>query len=250
VSRVLIVDDNHELAENIAELLADEGYETTVAFSSEQALTLAKAEKYELVLADIRMPGMNGVELIEVLGKLNPEATFVLMTAYTSDQMLTKAMRSGVEAILPKPLAVERLLEIMPRRVDASLLLVEDDPTLVRVFSEMLENRGYSVRTAMTFASARTEINTRLPDAAVIDVCLPDGNGAELAYELCTNAGIPVVMITGYDHDGVAELVHSMLPATTRYLSKPFDADTLLSALRSFSGTEAEAPREPSGGDR
>ncbi|MGB1017235.1 MAG: response regulator, partial [Nannocystaceae bacterium] len=132
MTRVLIVDDNHELAENIAELLEDEGYETTVAFSSEQALALAKAATYELVLADIRMPGMNGVELIEVLGQLNPEATFLLMTAYTSDQMLAKAMQSGVEAVLPKPLAVERLLEIMPRRVDASLLLVEDDPTLVR----------------------------------------------------------------------------------------------------------------------
>ncbi len=246
MNRVLIVDDNHELAENIAELLADEGYETSVAFSSEQALELARKHNYNLVLADIRMPGMNGVELIEVLGKLNPEATFLLMTAYTSDKTLAKAMRSGVEAILPKPLAVERLLEIMPRQQnDASLLLVEDDPTLVRVFSEMLENRGYAVRTAMTFASARAELNACLPDAAVIDVCLPDGNGAELAYELCTNAGIPVVMITGYDHDGVAELVHSMLPTTTRYLAKPFDADTLLSALRSFA--EGDKPTQPKG---
>ncbi len=246
-NRVLIVDDNHELAENIAELLADEGYETSVAFSSEQALKLAQANNYHIVLADIRMPGMNGVELIEVLGTLNPEATFLLMTAYTSDQMLTKAMLSGVEAILPKPLAVERLLQIMPKQQnDASLLLVEDDPTLVRVFSEMLENRGYAVRTAMTFASAKAELAARLPDAAVIDVCLPDGNGAELAYELCTNAGIPVVMITGYDHDGVAELVHSMLPSTTRYLAKPFDADTLLSALRSFGGSEQKP--QPGGG--
>lgn len=240
--KVLVVDDNHALAENIAEILEDEGYEPMVAYSSQRAIELAESFKFDLCLADIRMPGMNGVELIERLEAVNPDATFVLMTAYASDKVLSKAMEAGVRAVLPKPLAVERLLDIMPPKAGAGLLIVEDDERLIRVFSETLAGKGFHVRTATTFAAAQSEIEHAPPDAAVIDVNLPDGNGAELAYELCTKAGIPVVMITGYDHDGVAELVHSMLPNTTRFLSKPFETSTLLTALRSLGAADSPEP--------
>ena len=240
--RVLIVDDNHALADNLAEILQEEGYETAIAYSSQRALEIAREFRFDMALADIRMPGMNGVELIEALTEINPDATFVLMTAYASDQMMSKAMRSGVRAVLPKPLVVDRLLDLIPAQTGAGLLVVEDDEQLVRVFGEALSGRGYRVRTATSFTAARAEIEDSLPDAAVIDVNLPDGNGAELAYELCTRAGIPVVMITGYDHDGVAELVHSMLPTTTRFLSKPFETTTLLTALRSLGASGSAEP--------
>ncbi|HEY0134044.1 MAG TPA: response regulator [Nannocystis sp.] len=113
----LVVDDNRQLAENLAEILAEEGCRVRMAFSAEEALGAAEAVCPDFVLTDIRLPGMNGVELIRRLVVRAPEATFLLMTAYTSDQILRDASHLGVvRAVLPKPLAIDRLLALLPRR--------------------------------------------------------------------------------------------------------------------------------------
>lgn len=122
--RVMVVDDNRQLAENLAEILSDEGCEVSTAFTAEEALRAADGDHFDLVLTDIRMPGMNGVELVRRLALRDPTATFLLMTAYTTDQVLTAAAQLGVvRAVLAKPLAVEQLLELLPRR--SGVLLVE-----------------------------------------------------------------------------------------------------------------------------
>jgi CheY-like chemotaxis protein len=113
---VLVVDDNRQLAENLAEILADEGCRVRTAFSAEEALGAAEKVCPDFVLTDIRLPGMNGVELIRRLAVRAPAATFLLMTAYTSDQILKDASHLGVvRAVLPKPLAIDRLLALLPR---------------------------------------------------------------------------------------------------------------------------------------
>lgn len=111
---VLIVDDNRDLADNLAEILAEEGCTTRTAYSGEEALKAAEGVHFDLVLTDIRMPGMNGVELVRRLAVREPGTTFLLMTAYTSDQVLSAAEHLGcVRAVLPKPLAIERLLALL-----------------------------------------------------------------------------------------------------------------------------------------
>ncbi|HFE45641.1 MAG TPA: response regulator, partial [Nannocystis exedens] len=82
--RVLIVDDNHDLADNLAELLEQEGYAVATAYSGEKALVLAETDVFDTVLTDVRMPGISGVDLVKRLRGLNPETSFLLMTAYSS----------------------------------------------------------------------------------------------------------------------------------------------------------------------
>ena len=113
---VLVVDDNRLLAENLAEILTDEGCHVHTAFSAEEALGVAEGICPDVVLADIRMPGMNGVELIRRLVVRAPAAIFLLMTAYTSDQVLTDASHLGVvRAVLAKPRVMDSLLALLPR---------------------------------------------------------------------------------------------------------------------------------------
>ncbi len=114
---VLVVDDNRLLAENLAEILTDEGCLVRTAFSGEEALGAAAELRPDLVLADIRMPGMNGVELIERLVVYAPTAIFLLMTAYTTDAVLAAAAHLGViRAVFAKPLPVDKLLAMLPGR--------------------------------------------------------------------------------------------------------------------------------------
>jgi DNA-binding response OmpR family regulator len=231
--RVLVVDDNHDLAENLAELLEDEGYEVATAYSGEDALEIASERSFDTVLADIRMPGMNGVELVKRLSELNPETTYLLMTAYSSDALLGEAMRAGVRAILNKPIDLSLLLKRLPHGA-VNVLVIEDEVQLGELLVEALGRRGYRARVAHSCGDAIEEIENNTPDAVVLDVFLPDGNGAELARELCLDKGIPVVLMTGFDFAGGAELVQSLPSKSSRFLAKPFHTDALLDALRSL----------------
>ena len=236
--RVLVVDDNRALAENLAEILADEGCEPTTAYSAEQALRLAEATHFDIVLTDIRMPGMSGVELIERLSARGSSTTFLLMTAYTSDQMLSAAAHLGVvRAVLAKPLAVEKLLELLPRRCGAGrILVVEPDGAL----AANLRARGYEVHHADCLVQAHKIIDTVIPDIAVIDVCLPGNDGVTLARELCVrsvsgppgvSARIPIIVLTALGHEVDEAELRRIAPQAVQFITKPVATESVLAAL-------------------
>ncbi len=107
---ILIVDDNAPLANNLAEILEHEGHQVATATSSEEALTLAKKIELEGALLDIRMPGMDGIELFERLQAMHPGAVYCLMTAHTVDDRVQRAVDDGVKTVLAKPISVNALL--------------------------------------------------------------------------------------------------------------------------------------------
>lgn len=111
--RVLVVDDNVQLAENLAELLELEGFEVTVFTSALLALRQNESLEFEAALLDVRMPGVDGIELCAALSHSHPAATFVLMTAFTAEQRLEGARSAGAKAVLSKPLPIERLLSLL-----------------------------------------------------------------------------------------------------------------------------------------
>lgn len=110
--RALIVDDNRALAEDLGEILSDEGYEVCVFDDPVQALREGERLHFQLALLDVRMPGMDGVALHSQLRKHHRDAQFVLMTAYSEDDRLDKARASGVHCVLPKPVPLLELLRI------------------------------------------------------------------------------------------------------------------------------------------
>lgn len=110
--RILIVDDNEDLAENVAELLIEEGYQAIPSISPEDAIAKASSEKYDCIVLDVRMPGMDGIDLRRKLVRSQPGACFVFMTAYASDERLELAKRFSL-GVLPKPFAPGSLIELI-----------------------------------------------------------------------------------------------------------------------------------------
>lgn len=108
--QILIVDDNEPLAQNIAEILEHEGHQVATASSAEEALEWASRMPLEGALLDIRMPGMDGVELFEHLQAIHPRATYCLMTAHAIDQRVEQAVANGIKTVLSKPLCVDDLI--------------------------------------------------------------------------------------------------------------------------------------------
>lgn len=244
--QVLVVDDNRVLADNLAEILTDEGHVAHTAYSGEEALAAAADDCFDLVLSDIRMPGMGGVELITRLHERDPHATYLLMTAYAADRMLDSIHRIGIAgAVLAKPLVIENLLALLRAPTEASVLVVEDDVDLAEVIAEDLRDSGYTTRVAHSFAEARAAITAALPAIALVDIGLPDGDGTGLVRELFgaveqSLARVPVVFMTGRARLDADEL-HRLAPGAIRLLRKPFTAETLIKALRSLSSRGAPA---------
>lgn len=247
--RVLIVDDNRELAENIAEILEAEGYDARVAFHPEAAIAIARETPYDVAILDVRLPGMDGVSLFEELSRLHPKATYLLMTAFTTDDRITHALAHGVSAVLPKPIPFDKLMRFLPtpRAGQVSdLLLVEDDEGLREALAEALAGVGYRIRHVSTVASASAELAAATPAAMIVDLRLPDGDGAELARDACARVpGLPVVLTTAYDAEDALAALKRTCAGHVAMLQKPFPTEALLETLRQL-GRPPTTPPPPS----
>jgi two-component system response regulator HydG len=115
--RLLIVDDDLLNGKTLTDIFSINGYEVDVAISGSDALEKARNNDYGCVLSDIKMEGMNGVELLCAMKSLKPAIPFILMTAYSDDALIIQGIRNGAMIALIKPLEIDRLLGHISRIV-------------------------------------------------------------------------------------------------------------------------------------
>src|SRR5215510_11153817 len=101
--RVLIVDDDESLRESLELVLAAEGFEVLGAADASGALERVEASAFDVILCDVRMPGMDGMELLPQLARRMPGSTVIMMSAYGSDDLAIEAMSRGAYDYLTKP---------------------------------------------------------------------------------------------------------------------------------------------------
>jgi two-component system, NtrC family, response regulator HydG len=118
--RILIVDDEATARSALAEILTDEGYKVRTASDGFRALAAAEEFTPDVVVTDIKMPGMDGLELLGRLKALDPEVSVVLVTAFGAVGTAVQAMRSGATDYLTKPLNSDELLVVLERAVESS----------------------------------------------------------------------------------------------------------------------------------
>jgi len=118
-ARVLVVDDEESIRDLCARVLSRAGYTVITAPSGEDAVALLTREAFALVISDIRMPGISGLEVLERAKATYPEIRVVLITGFGTPQMLTRAQQSGVDRICTKRFNPMELLaavrEILPQ---------------------------------------------------------------------------------------------------------------------------------------
>jgi len=107
------VDDDSGMAETLADILSVFGYAVTTASSAVAAVRAVTQTRPDLVLMDVRMPGLSGVEALKRMRALAPQLAVIMMTAFARDDLAEEARRAAALAVLPKPLDVERLLALL-----------------------------------------------------------------------------------------------------------------------------------------
>ena len=119
--KIMVVEDDSALRMTFQELLIDEGWDVVSAEDGYQAINLASDGQIALVLMDIMMPGMNGVEAFMAIKKILPDCVVVMMTGFAEVHLLKKALSEGAMTILRKPVEIENLLGLIDTAIPESV---------------------------------------------------------------------------------------------------------------------------------
>jgi putative two-component system response regulator len=152
VTRVLVIDDEPVLAEIMCETLERAGYETVGADDAERALALLEDETIGLVVSDIVMPRLTGIELLETVHRVRPSVPVLLVTGVDSHANLTSALDGGAAGLLAKPFTPGELVAAVDRARDRSHSVETDlrqrlvTPTLAGALANAIEAREASLQ--------------------------------------------------------------------------------------------------------
>jgi CheY-like chemotaxis protein len=115
---VLVVDDEPDMRVNVARILRRGGHECVMAGSGEEALSLLQERRPDLILTDLRMPGMDGLALLRAVRQHVPPIPVVVVTAYASEATAREALAAGASAFLAKPFTGAQLLDAVRSAFD------------------------------------------------------------------------------------------------------------------------------------
>ncbi|MBW2557910.1 MAG: response regulator [Deltaproteobacteria bacterium] len=128
VGRIIVVDDESELMSTLCEMLGPQGYETAGFLTGAEALTVLKNQEFDLLLTDLMMPEMDGVELIRASLEIDPNLISIIMTGQGTVQTAVEAMRTGAFDYIMKPFKLGTLLPLLSRAMQVRNLLSSIDP--------------------------------------------------------------------------------------------------------------------------
>ena len=118
--QVLIVEDDKDFADSVTEVLEFDEHQVTVLASGEEAVANYDEEAFDLVLLDIKLPGMSGLECLRAIRTINPIANVMIMTGANTEQNRQEAKDSGALLVLQKPFDPLRLLELVKHNFSTS----------------------------------------------------------------------------------------------------------------------------------
>ncbi len=112
-SKILVVDDSQELTEVIHEYMETCGFTVETTTESQDALRLIAANGYDVIISDIHMPGMDGLELMGLIKNRHPDLPVVLITGYSISEARKIAMEKGADAFVAKPFHMKEILDVV-----------------------------------------------------------------------------------------------------------------------------------------
>lgn len=232
--RILVVDDDPAMVDTLCDILDLEGWTPERAYSGEEALAVARSGGPGVVLMDIKMSGLNGVEALRALREVRPDVKVVLMTAYSASSLLEEAVRAGAVAVLAKPLDPAEVMRLLGSLVDRPkrVLVVDDDPDFLTTLAEAVERSGYEVLRARSVDEALSALETNGVAAVLLDMVLPgtEPRDAIVAIRRASPTAA-FVFFSGYEQVLKRAKSDFDAPWVKASLHKPFAVSDLLEAL-------------------
>jgi DNA-binding NtrC family response regulator len=175
---ILVVDDDEAVGKVLAALLTQSGHKSTWVGSAEAALATLEKKAFDLVISDVRMPGLSGLELLKLLRQRSPDLPVVLLTAHGTVQMAVEAMREGAADFLLKPFNRDEVLFVVKKCLSSSESERAAPP---KAAQQKVENADGMVGSSPALEEARGLIRQAAPSPATVLVLGETGTGKELA---------------------------------------------------------------------
>ena len=150
---ILVVEDGKSQREMLRDFLKDEGYEVLEAENGEKALKKIKENYLDLLLLDYRLPGIDGMKVLEKVKHINPEIDVIMMTAYGTIETAVNAMKAGAADYITKPIELQELLILIDRISERRILLRENE-----ILREELRGKGVTTDQIIYQSSAMHEV--------------------------------------------------------------------------------------------
>jgi len=240
--KVLLVEDDEMARRSLKRVIDKEGYETLVASDGEEGLNLFRIEKPAIVITDIRMPRIDGMEVIHTVKDISPSTEIILITAYGDYDTVILALREGALDYLKKPVDLDQLIlslgrareKIAERRkisIKIRLLILEDDKNTRDKLARIFEKEGYEVFTGQDGEEGIEIFSERKIDILLVDIKMPKKNGMEVLHEVKKlSKDCEIIMLTGYGDEDTA--IQAMRDGAINYIRKPMDLDQLILATQ------------------
>jgi DNA-binding NtrC family response regulator len=137
---ILVIDDKESMRQMLAKTLESEGFEVDTARDGEGGLDKAKEKRFDLILTDLKLPRMDGLEVLSSIKDLDPEVAVIVMTAYGTIETAVQAIKQGAFDFLTKPFDVDHLHVLIQRALENRRLLAEN----VLLREELAHNLGFT----------------------------------------------------------------------------------------------------------
>ncbi|MBC6699102.1 sigma-54-dependent transcriptional regulator [Hymenobacter puniceus] len=192
--RILIIDDEKAIRHTLKEILEYESYQVDQAEDGPTGLDMLIRDKYDVVLCDIKMPKMDGIEVLERARIVAPDAAFIMVSAHGNVEMAVDATKKGAYDFLQKPPDLNRLLVTVRNALDRTKLVAETK-TLKKKVAKSSEMIGSSAG----LGAVRKAIEKVAPTDARVLITGPNGAGKEMVarqlHELSNRANGPLIEV-------------------------------------------------------
>ncbi|MFC3414893.1 sigma-54-dependent transcriptional regulator [Algoriphagus hitonicola] len=175
MSKILIIDDEKVIRSTLREILEYEKYQVTEAKDGEEGLAKLQEEDFDLVLCDVKMPKLDGIEVLEKAKSLDKSPQFIMISAHGSIETAVEATKKGAFDFIPKPPDLNRLLLTVRNALDKKNLVTE-----TKVLKKKLSKKLDMVGESDAIKQVKDTIEKVAPTEARVLITGPNGTGKEL----------------------------------------------------------------------